>query len=146
MNPFLDKPPSELKAMLPDLSDPELDALCACVCNGEWVEENTDGEVSFWQMACLVGWTHLKKEIWCWTTMFRLSYFPPENAIRLLVKYELEVGPNGYCGKTGTFWESGPSLEDIRSDPGSLKPNPCRAITEAAVTVELTGAIEGDGR
>lgn len=38
-NPFHNAPLADLKAMVEngDLSDPELDALCAAACDGEWV-------------------------------------------------------------------------------------------------------------
>lgn len=47
MNPFHKKSPADLLAMVPDLADPELDALCAAVCDGEWVERAYDGYVYF---------------------------------------------------------------------------------------------------
>lgn len=136
MNPFHDKSPAEFLVVIPDLADPELDALAAAVCDGDWIELNTSGDVDFWQMVCLVpNFIHRDKQIWCWTTMYRQSYFDPCEAMRLLVKYRLSIVPQGIA-----WW----CRSGIEHTPIHQNTNPCRAIIEAAVVCELTRMIEGE--
>ena len=138
MNPFTDKSLHQLRDMVQngDLSDPDLDALCAKHCEG--YIQSWDNNRPSWLPP---GKSGIGGACPKYTTDGR-------EAMRLLVKYQLELGPNGHCGGPDIFWECAPCLEDVRGpddEPTPLTQNPCRAIAEAAVTAELTRMIEGDG-
>lgn len=130
MNPFLNKSPAELLVMVPDLADPELDALCAAVCDGEcvaWIEKYD--ELMSWQFSC-----HGKRlPYWHWWSVPDYTSDPRE-AMRLLVKYRITVEQLGMSGGI-VFNEH--VVESIR-----FHDDPCCAITVTAVVSKLTRMIE----
>ena len=146
MSPFLDKSLPELLAMVPGLADPELNALCAAVCDENWVRYSWTRPYSFsatrWEQWRLYLYGRQPQPYWQSVNANKYTSDGRE-AMRLLEKYRLELGPNGYCGKPEVFWECAPCLEDVRglSEPSVWATNPCRAITEAVVAAELTKMI-----
>ena len=148
MNPFLDKSQADLKAMVQngDLSDPELDALCARVCDGwdkpEYIESR--------RFRMFNPPTNKHEEMVCprYTSDGR-------EAMRLLVKYRLGSHWGRVQGCSDKeFLRVQKSINSDSPDVILLMPDApdsdllkliCCAITKAAVIVALTKAIEGDG-
>lgn len=137
-NPFLDKSPSDLLAMVQqgDLSDAELDALCACVCYGEWVHSAP----SNWSV---INFATLRDGLWRRPKKYTSD---GREAMRLLVKYRLGVIPyqNIKVIPYRVGWRAAYPKISYRPDVCGDSVNPCRAIAEAALTVELA-RLEGDG-
>lgn len=120
-NPFEGKSLAQLRDDVPGLSNAELDALAACVCDGYYVSHNGGG---FW--------------------VFNGTYFEAmhrhttdwREAGRLLVKYKLHLEP---CRFHEEWWAH--DYECHATSRGDTQ-DPRRAITEAAVIAELTQRIE----
>ena len=124
-NPFQNASLPELLAMIPDLSDAELDALTAIYCEG-WDGSKHLGSRKF---RLFNSFTGEHEEVACpiYTSDWR-------EAGRLLVKYRLTLMPlRDEWGVLGH--PSKPMLAEASS--------PCRAIAEAACVAELTQRIEG---
>jgi len=145
MNPFLNKSPVELKAMVPDLSDRWLDALATVVLGGKWGDafRCKDGEPTVLIHDCvgILGPGTRCRSIEEYTSDGR-------EATRLLVKYRLNVrwGEDYQYGVE--YLSVSPGLDsDFCSiikdaDPINLF---CRLITEQSVFAALQEVIEGDG-
>lgn len=118
MNPFTNKSLPEIKAMVPGLSDGELDALCAEYCDGRELK-HYHGRLFVWDYLYDSGFDYPK----AYTTDGR-------EAMRLLAKYEIQVGP--------VFPNFDAFSDDVHSECVS---NPCRAIAEAALVAELQKRI-----
>ncbi len=138
MNPFLNKSLSELKAMTPGLADPELDALCAAVCDEEWVKLDR------------VKMRRTNEIRFLWKRYYFFSDGPNilldvprvtsdwREAGRLLVKYRLIVWPDSIQNVPIKLWFSSTRWQFNKA----ANTNPCRAIADAAVVAGLTGMIE----
>lgn len=131
-SPFLDATLPELLAMVQngDLSDPELDALCAAACDGEWVEwSELHVEWMMWQESKY----HPPRLIKGWHWRYLRDYTSDwREAGRLIEKYRLSLAP-----APGNQWEVFKPFRRI------VSASPLRAIASAALTVELTRMIEG---
>ncbi|KKM93510.1 hypothetical protein LCGC14_1207720 [marine sediment metagenome] len=126
----------ELKAMVPGLADAELNALCAAVCDGEWVccAERFYG-----------GWQKWNVLFGAWLSFVHCTltypYCPTSDwreAGRLLEKYGLIVRPGSIKNVPIRLWFSSSRWQFNKA----TNTNPCRAITEAAVVTRLTEMIE----
>lgn len=119
MNPFLNASLSDLIAMVPGLSNSELDALAAMACDGEWVFQERWQVPYYRRILPMYG-----------PRIIDSPTTDPREAMRLLVKYRISVCPMGE-----TSWWVRKGLEKTRVH---INDNPCRAITEAAVIAALT--------
>ena len=125
MNPFEGKSLTELLDGVPGYADPELNALCACVCDEEWVEFG-----AYNWIYCDPKRTYLSG--YCAVIKYPTDW---REAGRLLEKYRLRVTP---AGKKGWWVHDG----NFAHCSAISHDNPCRAITEAAVTAALTKMID----
>lgn len=132
-NPFLGKSLTQLRDGAPSLSNAELDALAACVCDGEWLQFSpTIGGKMIWNVwvSTKYGGYILFPAHFHYTTDWR-------EAGRLLVKYKIDTLWIEDHKDDGDVWAAvGPSPQY------SVNTSLHRAITEAAVAAELTKRIE----
>ena len=155
MNPFLGKTLTQLRDGVPGCSNPELDALAACVCRDGWVQyferhPKTNHKKPGWYQ--YKGWN-----FWLLLSANNLSRFAPttdwREAGRLLKKYRLDVkwfhkeyGEIHFLSQDilyVSFNVTDKSRFGVwhRFDPKTLN----RALTEAACIVALTKWIERGG-
>lgn len=115
----------------PSLSDADLDALAACLCDGQWIQMNE--HIRHW-----VEW-HLElvnvENGWLAPVPFTTD---PREAMRLQVKYNLGVSPFDAIG--ATFTKGWGICAQFKEDTTEAR---CRALTGAAVLAELTKREEG---
>lgn len=128
MTNILAKPPAELLVMLPDLSDPELNALAAKWCEG-W-DYWPDFEDKRWASPVRGGDAGWHERPPSYTSDWR-------DAGRLLVKYEVDIDwENGQARspvERGVFFDNQGGDDAVR-----------RAITKAALAKALRDAMEGE--
>ena len=127
-NPFLDKSLHQLRDMVPDLSDPELDALCAVVSGAGYlfVHPHPAGVSTDWYF----HWIGLAG---CGTVPKYTSRI--QACLVLLERRKYTSIENVYVSRPFTF-------DTIRAF--FCSDNPCRTITEDFVTDALTRMIERD--
>ncbi|KKN05259.1 hypothetical protein LCGC14_1089030 [marine sediment metagenome] len=145
-NPFLNKSLPELKAMTPGLADPELNALCAAMCDEKWVRWYDDERFIAYRIPERAGWFCFESYE-AVTPRIRLEgYYEPTSdgreAMRLLEKL-LDQGQVGFHktkdGRIVLMY--GESI--VTQNFAFIKSNTVyRAITEAAVVAGLTEMIE----
>lgn len=130
-NPFEEKSLAEIRAMVPDLADADLDALAACVCNGVWLRWNPKSGPSdrewYWQAWVGEGWYPLYG--------VHYDYRPttdPVHAMRLQEKYHINVTCFQYSD--GDRWEARAGYGHIEAQFGKSL---CRVRTEAGLVAEL---------
>lgn len=144
-NPFLDRSLTEWRDGIPGYTDSELNALCACVCGGEWVKHTHRD---------MLGWYIFRKsEGWWWPVLGVpadiWAYRPTTDereAMRLLEGYSYSITKDEACEVVMVVlgWLDRPTDSIHKwnrscAGTGTL----CRAITGAVVTSRLTQWIEG---
>ena len=151
MNPFPGKTLTQLRDGVPGCSNPELDALAACVCHDGWVQyferhPKTNHKRPGWYR--YKGW-----EFWLLLSVNNLSRFAPTTDWReagwLLEKYWIHIRPiipEHPDEHTKPYWTIVYANRVWRKmKSGGRHDSPRRAITETAVIAALTKWIEGDG-
>lgn len=138
-NPFDGATPADLARMVRDgsLSDRETDALAACVFRDDWVGLDDDGWWKWWNI--LGGedywgrWDELP-----WITDPDADYGGWNLCGPLLVEYRLYIDW-GYYGEC--------EISNLDDSICVWHLNPCRAITDAALLVELGKWVaKGEGQ
>lgn len=122
------------------LSSPDLDALAACWCEGEWVRAWGNNAVPhFWQRArAFNDWE--EGFVWDLIPDYTTS---PDAAMQLLVKYKLQPKIIKLQGKEHWYVLCGAGSEDCSVVEGATIEALCHALTEAALVAALTEAMEG---
>lgn len=121
----------------PPLSGTDLDALAACVCDGEWVKRNKAGKWLAWRddPRQEIGWWWLKE----YTT-------DPREAMRLMVKYWLHIEPmvpEHADEHTQPYWTiKWPRRLHYLHMSGGRHDSFCHAATVAAVIAALAEVSE----
>ena len=131
---------SELKAMVPGLTDPELNALCAALCGGKWVKYSNKTSCTGWFKPILTVHYYEGRRCWTWSPLGTNYTSDWREAGRLLEKYKLDLMWLEDYEDYGDIWAAIPSASRT-----SFNTNPCCAIAKAAVMAGLTEMIEGGG-
>lgn len=113
------------------LCDADLDALAACVCEGEWVRWCESGRPPRWQKIYAIGQPHVWIDIPTYTTS-------PDAAMRLAVKYGVGIVYLS-TGRAAFTARVGPSLY---AEEGTVEAR-CHGLATAALIAALTEAMEG---